>query len=255
MMKEAISDDDESTSLIVPDSDTDDDIAVEDCLDLNEDLDAKKEEARHLRDEGHMMELVSKHGFETMYELLWWLPTSTVWYRAGRLKSLAQLLDERVWGYIYADMEKYYATAEKKNSEESCAEYVEGNFLEAGGAAADSICWERLNPPPPIDPADAAEEEAMDIFDDLHGVTVPNPWAAEDAAAAAEREAKGTPDVFLDHWGNADSDSASYSDTPHAREADEEDDAESEPPAYRYCEDCCSVHAGMCMPDDYSDSA
>jgi len=225
----------------------------EDDPDTGVDLDAtKKEEARLLRDEGHMLELVRMHGFESMYELLFWLPVSRNWHQNGRLKSLAQLKSEQNWNYISADMRRYYDKARENNNEESCDEYVERVYLEAGGDAAESICWERLNPPPPIDPRDAAEEEAMYAFDDEFGVDVINPWAAEDyaAAAAAKLGGKTARDPFLDPWGDADdSDHAVDTGAPHANDTDEAGDDEPEPPPHRFCENCGSAHAGMCVPD------
>jgi hypothetical protein len=209
---------------------------------LEPDTDASMEEAL-LRDEQDMLELYLKEGLGVIEDVLTWLPQSKFWY--SKITSLAKLKAD--FDAVFASHQKYLQKALDNGTEDGCEDFIREVFLESGGAAAESLEWERLHP---IDPQDAAEEEAMDAFDDEFGVGVFQPWAEEDAAAAAEREAKGTPDVFLDPWGNADSDSASYSDTPHAREADEVDDAESEPPVYRYCDDCDSVHAGMCMPDD-----
>jgi len=57
---------------------------------------------------------------------------------------------------------------------------VYGVFLEAGGTAADPFAMSGSIPFLPSDPADAAEEEAIDAFDDEYGVDIFNPWAEHD---------------------------------------------------------------------------
>jgi hypothetical protein len=217
---------------------------------MEPDTDASMEESL-LRDEEDMLELYLKEGLGVIEDVLVWLPQSKFWF--GKITSLAKLNAD--FDAVFRSYDKYQQKALDNGTEDGCEDFVREVFLASGGSAAESLEWERLHPLPPWNAQDAAEEEAMDVYDDEHGVDVFNPWAEDDYnAAMAELEAKGMDDAPFDPWAEADA-GAGDNATPPANESDEEDDAESEPPAYRYCEDCCSVHAGMCMPDDYSDLA
>jgi len=205
---------------------------------------AKKEEAL-LRDEGTMLELIQRRGYDGLEALLRWLPKSTNWYASGRLHSLAQLLDSRTWDFISADMRRYFAKAQESNSEASCEEYVERIFMEAGGAAADSICYERLNP---ISPEDAAEEEAMHAFDDAFDVAFFDVWAEHDCDDAEGAPPSQNPGDALFNP-SSDSDEVDNGPTgPRSTLSAEEDEADEA--GARFCNDCCSMHAKMCPLSD-----
>jgi hypothetical protein len=229
-----------SLRLVVPD------LAPETNPESTADLDAQKEEALLLRDEGHMLELVRMHGFEAMYNLLLWLPKSNNWFE--RLKSLAQLKFKQNWDFITADMARYYQKALENNSESSCDEYVERIFLGAGGYAADAIAWERLHPLPPLNPQDAAEEVAMDAYDDVYGAAFFDVWAEHNRDDSVGAPQAGEPgDALFNPWSDEDGDGPA---TVHAAQSAEEDDADRE--GARYCTKCGSAHARACLNDvDY----
>jgi hypothetical protein len=208
---------------------------------------AKKEEAL-LRDEQYMLDIYLKEGRDVVADLLIWLPKSDFWYT--RITSLAKLKTD--FDAVCRSYQKYLQKAEDNGSDIDCEDYVYGVFLESGGGATESICWERLHPLPAWDPQDAAEEQAADAYDDEFGVTVRNPWAEEDYnAAMAELEAKGMVDDPADPWSDEEAgDPADVSAAQHANDSGKVGDAESEPPRAHYCEDCDSVHAGTCIPGD-----
>ena len=211
------------------------------------DTDSALQEEALLRDEQYMLDIYLEEGRDVVADLLIWLPKSDFWYT--RITSLAKLKTD--FDQVYRSYQKYLQKAEDNGSDIDCEDYVYGVFLESGGNAAEVLEWKRLHPLPPIDAADAAEEEAMYAFDDEFGVDVINPWAAEDyAAAAAKLEGKTVRDPFLDPWGDADAgDHAGDTDAPHANDTDEAGDDGPEPPVACHCADCGSAHAGMCVPD------
>jgi hypothetical protein len=150
-----------------------------------------------LRDEGHMLDIYLKHGHDVVEELLIWLPKSDFWY--GKITSLAKLKSD--FDPVYGSYERYLQKAEESGSDVQCEDFVYGVFLEAGGAAAGSICYERLHP---CNPADAAEEEAMDD-DDEYGCDFFDVWAEEDyKAAMADQEAEKSGDDMFDPWAEVD---------------------------------------------------
>jgi hypothetical protein len=161
---------------------------------------AKQEDAL-LRDEELMLEIYLKHGREEIEEVLTWLPTSRYWH--DKISSLADFTNKFDW--VSNDCEKYYQKALDNGTAVKCDDYVYGKFLAAGGDAVDSIFFERLNPLPPIDPADAAEEEAMYAFDDEFGVGVFNPWAEQDLEdAIAARNANESSSGLFNVWAELD---------------------------------------------------
>jgi hypothetical protein len=156
--------------------------------------DSTKVEEALLRDEGHMLEIYLKYGRDVVEELLIWLPKSDFWF--GKITSLAKLKTH--FDRVYRTYEKYLLKAEESGSDVECEDFVYGIFLEAGGAAAESICYERLNP---CNPADAAEEESMDAYDDEVGVDFFDVWAQLDyEAAMAEQQAEESGGDMFDPW-------------------------------------------------------
>jgi hypothetical protein len=155
---------------------------------------AKVEEAL-LRDEGKMLEIYLKHGREVVEEVIVWLPKSDFWF--GRITSLAKLKTD--FDRVYGSYEKYLLKTKESGSDVECDDYVHGIFLETGGAAAESICYERLNP---CNPADAAEEEAMDAYDDEHDEGFFDVWAELDYEADQQAEESG--DGMFDPWAELD---------------------------------------------------
>jgi len=132
-----------------------------------------------LADEATMMELLRTRGFEPLYEFFLWLPKSNNWFQSEwRIQSLDQLRKDIKWGYIQNDMKKYYANCEAKDNDHE--EYVQQVYLDAGGVNAEAIAWARLNPIA-WNRADALEEWAADVTDDLFGVDASNPFAEQDA--------------------------------------------------------------------------
>jgi hypothetical protein len=196
-----------------------------------------------------MLALYLENGREAVEEVLRWIPASR-WYcnPEAELDTIADL--RRKWKYVSAECDRYYAKAVESGTEDRCEDWIEQKFNAAGGDNAEFICYERLHP---INSADAAAEASMDAFDDEFGVDVFNPWAEqdlEDAVLAADSQV--SRDGIFNPWSDEeDGNPAGDNATPHANESDRADDAEApEAPVYRYCEDCCSVHAGGCMPDD-----
>jgi len=165
-----------------------------------EDNSAKVEEAL-LRDEGCMLDIYLQHGRGVVEDLLVWLPKSDFWY--PKIVSLAKLKVD--FNKVYESYEKYLLAAEEGGTDIECEDYIYGVFLESGGAQAGSICDERLNPLPPIDPADAAEEEAMYAYDDEHDMEFFDVWAEHDFNdAEATPRTKDPGDNLFDVWAEQD---------------------------------------------------
>jgi hypothetical protein len=124
-----------------------------------------KEEAL-LKDEGHMLALYRDYGRENIETVLRWLPASEYWFRNPdrKLTSLAKLRIKKIWELVSGDCDKYYGRAAETGTEADCEEYVAKLFSAVGGDDAEDFYSERLDP---VDPADAAEEEAIYYYDDL----------------------------------------------------------------------------------------
>jgi hypothetical protein len=165
-----------------------------------------------LRDEEDMLELYLKEGLGVIEDVLVWLPQSKFWF--GKITSLAKLNAD--FDAVFRSYDKYQQKALDNGTEDGCEDFVREVFLASGGSAAEFLEWERLNPPPPIDPADAAEEKAMYAYDDEFGVDVFNPWAEADAANAQSSFG------LLDAWAEVDANVAKAETA--AKGEDESDD-------------------------------
>jgi len=120
------------------------------------------------QDEEAMLQLYLEHGREDIEKVIRWLPCANFWSTPqNKPESIAAL--SRAWSLVYRDCEKYFNRASETGTSEQCDLYVQKRFDVAGGTWADRICDDRLNP---VDPQDAADEAAVDAFDDQLGVDV-----------------------------------------------------------------------------------
>ena len=118
------------------------------------------------KDEETMFALYRDYGRERIEQVLRWLPASEYWFRNPdrKLTSLAKLRIKKIWELVSGDCDKYYGRAAETGTEADCEEYVAKLFSAVGGDDAEDFYSERLDP---VDPADAAEEEAIYYYDDL----------------------------------------------------------------------------------------
>ena len=118
------------------------------------------------KDEETMFALYRDYGRERIEKVLRWLPASEYWFRNPdrKLTSLGKLRIKKIWELVSGDCDKYYGRAAETGTEADCEEYVAKIFSAVGGDDAEDLYSERLDP---VDPADAAEEEAIYYYDDL----------------------------------------------------------------------------------------
>jgi hypothetical protein len=140
----------------------------------------KEDEDVRLQDEEIMLSLYREHGRATIEEVIRWLPCSDHWF--ARLDSLAKF--KSAWKLVSDQFDKYLDHAMESDTDESCQEWIKDKFAQADGEDARLIVHERMHFALPIDPQDAAEEQAMDAYDDEYGVAIFNPWAEDDYEAA-----------------------------------------------------------------------
>jgi hypothetical protein len=86
----------------------------------------------------------------------------------------------------------------------------------------------------------------MDAFDDVFGAAFFDPWAehdVSDAAAAPHSQEPG--DALFNPWAEEGDDGPA---TLHATQSAEADDVDER--VGRYCDDCDSMHGGLCPLSD-----
>ena len=140
----------------------------------------KEDEVTRLHDEEIMLALYHEHGRATIEEVIRWLPCSDHWF--AKLNNLSKF--KAAWKLISDQFDKYLAKAMESETDDSCQEWIGDKFAEAGGNRARLIFHERMHPALPIDSQDAAEEQAMDAYDDEYGDDFFYLWAVEDYEAA-----------------------------------------------------------------------
>ena len=134
--------------------------------DFEPEPDPRNKEEALLKDEETMLALYRDYGRENIEKVLRWLPASEYWFRNPdrKLTSLAKLRIKKIWELVSGDCAKYYGRAAETGTEADCDTYLAEIFSAVGGDDAEDLCSERLDP---VDPADAAEEEAIYYFDDF----------------------------------------------------------------------------------------